>query len=271
MVNSRNQDEFTEALLPELFDSRNESVWRKFVRNYGGVLMSAARHHGLDPHDSQDCFLHICEKLCEDDFRRLRAFDPSRGGSFRTWLTAIAANLSADWCRTRYGRQSMPLAIKALPDLEQRVFRLAVIEGLDWESCLIGVRQRYPEIDRGTLSAALAAVHSALTAQQRWKYTVFRQRGRILAMDSGQDSATSGEQPDPLECAATDERRAKLRTALEKLTAQQRLIIRLRYEQELTLEEVAAVAGLGDLHQARRMIQAAIRQLSDLVRKADFL
>jgi transcriptional regulator with XRE-family HTH domain len=39
------------------------------------------------------------------------------------------------------------------------------------------------------------------------------------------------------------------------------LLLRLRYEQDLTLEEVARLVGLGDPYRAHREIQAAVAEL----------
>lgn len=270
MAESHKQNEPVESLLTELADSRNSAAWRFFLRRYGPAIMSTARQHAPDPQDAQDCFIYICEKLCEDSCRRLRSFDPSRGGTFRTWLIATASNHCTDWCRARYGRPGIPPAIRALPGLAQLAFQLNVVEGLDRESCLIGLRHRFPETTRSQLSDALAAVHTALSPRQRWKYTVFRQRGRVVPPELGEHPVGPEGEANPLTLAATNEGHAILDTALSRLTAQQRLALRLRYAQEMTLEEVAAVLGLDDLHQARRIIQAALSALTDSLRKTDF-
>lgn len=271
MADSGKQNDRIESLLTELLDPRNATAWRSFLGQYGSVMMSVASQHALDPHDAQDCFIYICEKLCEDGCRRLRSFSPSRGGTFQTWLHAIASNLCTDWSRFRYGRPGTPTAIQALSALEQLVFELSVVEGLDRESCLIGVRHRFPKTSRSQLSDALAAVHTALTSRQRWKYTVFRQRNRVLPTEPGRRAVDAGEENHPLDHTSMHEKQARLEAALTLLTARQRLMLRLRYEQEMTLEEVATVVGLKDLHQARRFIQAALHELSELLRKTDFL
>ena len=57
--------------------------------------------------------------------------------------------------------------------------------------------------------------------------------------------------------------RELLDAALLKLTPRQRLLLRLRYQQDLTLEEVARLVGLPDLYRANREIKAALEALAE--------
>jgi DNA-directed RNA polymerase specialized sigma subunit len=53
----------------------------------------------------------------------------------------------------------------------------------------------------------------------------------------------------------------RLGTALERLSSSERLLLALRFEQGLTLAEVARIGGLGDPFRARRAIDAALTSL----------
>jgi RNA polymerase sigma factor (sigma-70 family) len=59
-----------------------------------------------------DRYTWVLEKLREDDFRRLRGFDPNGRGSFSTWLFLVTRRLSVDHHRHRYGRQKAGEGIK---------------------------------------------------------------------------------------------------------------------------------------------------------------
>ena len=57
-----------------------------------------------------------------------------------------------------------------------------------------------------------------------------------------------------------------LEAAMARLRPRQRLLIRLRYQQELTLEEIARLTGLPDPFRANRQIQAALEALAEIVK-----
>ena len=52
-----------------------------------------------------------------------------------------------------------------------------------------------------------------------------------------------------------------LKQALSELSAEQRLALRLRFEEFLSLKDVAHIMHLDNLHQARRIVEKALEQL----------
>ena len=68
--------------------------------------------------------------------------------------------------------------------------------------------------------------------------------------------------PGPEKSASLLQNQARLQQALTSLSSHQRLLIKLRYQQDLSLKEVARLTRLGDPFRARRHIQAALDQLS---------
>jgi RNA polymerase sigma factor (sigma-70 family) len=115
---------------------------------------------------------------------------------------------------------------------------------------------------------------ASLTPQQRWQLSV---RPPVLqpvplGSESRDDdpvsrAATPGPGPDDL--AAEEQERQRLLAALVQLPAGQRLLLRLRYEQGLTLAEVARLTGQPDPFRANRQIQAAVDALAELMSRPD--
>lgn len=66
----------------------------------------------------------------------------------------------------------------------------------------------------------------------------------------------------PEEQASEREQKQRIRQALDRLPAQQRLLLLLRYEQGLTLRKIAELLNLGDPFRARREIEAALDALA---------
>jgi len=261
--NSDQSDLHIQNLLEALKDSGNVEAWRAFLDQYAPTLFRIARQYADNEEDANDCFLNVCEKLCAGNCSRLQRFESVRGTSFRTWLIAVANNLCIDWHRRVFGRSTTPMAIQALPELEQLAYRYRVEQSLDLETCLLALRQFYPELNRARLSQASASVHAALSSKQRWGISARTQRGHLSLDDPG--TAVEPEDPGrgPRRTAEAAQEQEALQSALARLSPRQRLILRLRFEQEMSLDDVARIAGIGDLHQARRLIQAALEKLQE--------
>lgn len=258
------------ALLEALNDSGNAGAWASFLDQFAPTLMRIARQYAQGEEEAHDCFLHVCEKLCADGGARLQRFESARRASFGTWLVVVANNLSIDWHRSIYGRSTIPAAVRSLPELERFAYQYRFEQNLDLESCLLAMRSVYPGLDRDRLTRALAVVHTALSPRQRWKISARTQRGQLSLEELSPDAAPQDPGEGPLRVTRSAEVEQAVQSALSRLSPRHRLVLRLRYEQELSLDDVARVSGLNDLHQARRLIQAALRELQDQLAASGF-
>ena len=73
-------------------------AWDQFVQWSAPILHGAARRalQRLDRADVEDAVQDVFVRLCRDDFRLLRTFDPERG-SLGTWLGVVAASTAIDY------------------------------------------------------------------------------------------------------------------------------------------------------------------------------
>jgi len=250
------------ALLAALRGPRPDAAWKAFLDQYSAQVMRVVRQRQYSAQMADDCFLFVCERLSDDGFGRLQQFDSGRGVSFRAWLNAVAANLCVEWHRSEFGRDRIPPSVERLSAFDQRVFRYRYQQDLGLQTCFELLRDENPDLTREMLSGAFARVQNALTWRQRW--SLLRQRGRYLPPVAGQLSVfdVPDHGPDPERLASIEERRARLRLALEQLPPDDRLLLRLRFGQDLSLEQVARVAGLSNLHMARRRIESALARLA---------
>jgi RNA polymerase sigma factor (sigma-70 family) len=116
------------------------------------------------------------------------------------------------------------------------------------------------------VEAAQQRLDGLLTPRQRWLLKT--ERPEILSEFGTSDSEGHGlheqlpdSRPDPEKWVAIQQEQEALAKALKKLPAADRLLIRLRYEQGLTLEKVAGLTGLKDAQTADRRIRAILEIL----------
>jgi RNA polymerase sigma-70 factor (ECF subfamily) len=83
------------------------------------------------------------------------------------------------------------------------------------------------------------------------------------SMESIEEAGVSDPQPDPEVRAAGLEREAALRGLVARLPEQERLLIRLRFEQDLTLDQIAKLTGLKDAQTVDRRLRQALDSLRE--------
>ena len=233
--------------------------WAAFLDAYSAVLHNVVRQYEADNSASDDCFEFVCAKLSDHDFRRLKAFDPNGPAKFRTWLTVVTANLCKDWRRSVVGRKQLPECVRQLPEFDQLVFECFYRHGMTHSECLHVLKNRFTKITLEQISGTNARLHSRLSSNQRWQLSIKRAETQTFDDSEADHQANDN---DPEFHVQSDEDRLRLKKAMARLEPQQRLMLQLRYQQDLTLREVAHLAGLSDPFKARRQIDAALAALS---------
>jgi RNA polymerase sigma-70 factor (ECF subfamily) len=113
------------ALIPSLLQN-DERAWRIFHERYGQRLQGAIskvtrRFPQLTGTDHvQEIYAALCLRLLNDDKRRLRSFDPSRGTPLGCWLCALAKNSAYDFLRSRRRQPSLSRMGEESQELEPR-------------------------------------------------------------------------------------------------------------------------------------------------------
>jgi RNA polymerase sigma factor (sigma-70 family) len=75
--------------------------WDAFVRRYAGLILAGVRAVAREGVDAEDLMQEVFVRLCKDDFRLLKTYDPSRAG-LTTWLTIVARSTARDVLRRRH-------------------------------------------------------------------------------------------------------------------------------------------------------------------------
>ena len=84
-----------------------KGAWDRFVRRYAGLILAAVRAMVREAGEAEDLMQEVFLRLCKDDFRLLRTYDPARAG-LTTWLTIIARSTARD-AQRRHRPPTTPL------------------------------------------------------------------------------------------------------------------------------------------------------------------
>jgi len=124
--------------LPEALLRGEKAAWDAFVRRYGGLVVAAVRGVAMAQGEVEDLTQEVFLRLCKDDFRLLRSYDPARA-SLSTWLTIVARSTARDGLRRRR-TESVP--IDAVPEAQLAIDPVEPAEKLKLPEALLSPRQR---------------------------------------------------------------------------------------------------------------------------------
>jgi RNA polymerase sigma-70 factor (ECF subfamily) len=78
----------------------DKPAWAAFVRRYSALVAAAVRGFAAQGGDVEDLAQDVFVRLCKDDFRLMKSYDPARAG-LSTWLTIVARSTARDAMRRR--------------------------------------------------------------------------------------------------------------------------------------------------------------------------
>lgn len=253
-------------LLQGLGSQEPQPAWDSFLEVHSTLISQVVHWFGRDTDEAGDCFLYVCEQLRRNQFRRLRRFKSDGRASFPTWLRAVVRNLCLDWYRRRRGRYRVFQSVARLSDLDQQVFRYVCEKGLSIEECTEALRPAFATVSSEQIETSLEHLRNTLGPHQMRLLNVRRNRTHLIDAD-GSDPPGGRELEDP---SADPEVQAALREGLDSvqralawLPAGDRLLLLLRFEQELTLAQVARMLSLQDAQAADRRIRGALVKIRE--------
>ncbi len=255
-------------ILQRLHSREPQQPWAEFLQLYSPLILQVIAFFERDADYVADCFLFVCDHLTQKRFRRLRRYRLKGPASFSTWLRAVVRNLCLDWQRKEFGRQRIFQSIARLPALERATFSCVYEQEMLLDETFLSLRTRFPSLTQQQLAESLERIRQSLTARQLWLLTQRNPKIAPLRIDLPGDERTLDQQipdtaPGPETLTMLAQQRAALARALSNLSKPERLLLRLRFEQDLTLEELARVTKLGNAQSVDRRI----RKIFDRLRK----
>jgi len=255
-----------DTLLNDLYAPNQQDAWAEFLSEYSTPIYQVVRHFEADADKAADCFQFVCEKLIDRRSSRLKKFRGEGSATFTTWLRAIVRNLCIDWHRKQFGRQRLFSSVTQLPVFDQQVFRMIYEQAVSPEDCVAILAAEFPNTTIHQITESRNRIEGALTPKQRWLLAqrVGNQNGHAEHSEQiFRDVKDAG--PDPEAQAIENERKRRLEGAMKSLSPNERLLIRLRFEEGLTLEKAAALLGLGNAQKADRLIKEILTRLRKLM------
>jgi RNA polymerase sigma factor (sigma-70 family) len=256
-------DPFIASMLSALSSTERQSAWCAFLERYSGLIYHVVLSFDRDADRSGNSFLYVCEQLSANDFRRLRKFDVGGRATFSTWLCAVVRNLCLDWHRKEHGRYRAFGSIARRGATDQLLFEVVFRRGLSAEDAR-------EELSRGGIELSFAAVEEriwnlrrCLSSRQLW---LLSSGNTVLDSIDGEEEGNSVAEPadpapDPETLASLRETHRHVSAALTSLSDSDRLLVRLRYQEGLTLRQVARLVGLKDAQTADRRLRDIIDHL----------
>ena len=116
------------------------------------------------------------------------------------------------------------------------------------------------------MDQSLERIQRELTPRQLWLLSSCNPKLESLETESDGDPEVSQRQiadprPDPETLAALKEQESGLQRALDRLSASERLLLRLRFDQGLTLLEIARLTKLKDAQTVDRRIRDILEKV----------
>ncbi len=113
-------------------------AWEAFVRRYAGLVAAAVRGVAREPAEVEDLAQEVFLRLCKDEFRLLRSYDPARAG-LSTWITIVARSTARDAMRRH---RPVLTPIDAVPEGRLAVDFVEPEQKLKLPEALLSPRQR---------------------------------------------------------------------------------------------------------------------------------
>jgi RNA polymerase sigma-70 factor (ECF subfamily) len=124
--------------VPDALTRGEKGAWDAFVRRYAGLVAAAVRTIAREPNEVEDLAQEVFLRLCKDDFRLLRSYDPARAG-LSTWITIVARSTARDAVRRR---RPVAVPIDAVAEARLAVDPVEPTRKLKLPEALLSPRQR---------------------------------------------------------------------------------------------------------------------------------
>ncbi len=211
-----------------------QEIFAEHLLMAGELIRRICSRHRLSREDAEDFNSFALLKLIEGDYARLRGF---QGRSrLKTFLTVVLHRLLLDYRVQKWGKWRPTAEVRQLGKAAIELDRLLSRDGQTVENAVEILRTR----SGGSLTRGELVTLAERLPQRQRRLREGLERLEQLPSDDDVEERVQNRERD----RASRRVAAALRKALQDLSAEDRLILKMRYEDGLTIREVASALHL---------------------------
>lgn len=221
------------------------------------IVRTTGRRRHLSATERDDFASFVNLRLVDDDYAILRKFQ--NRSTLWTYLAAVIERMSLDFCAEKWGRWRPSAMAERLGPIAVILERLVTRDSHTIEEAMEIVRTNH---DSGMTYAELRRIWDQLPARVR---TTEVGEEAAATVSSGDSSETTVEDTELRK--SIDRLQRSLQTAFDQIAAQDRVLIALRYDQDLSMVEIAKLTG-SSVPTLHRRLDKSVKQLRSALTRA---
>jgi RNA polymerase sigma factor (sigma-70 family) len=220
------------------------------------AISHVCRRHRLSGPEGEDFASSARLALIEEDHARIRAF----GGrsSLQTYLVVVITRLFQDWRNAQWGKWRPSAEAKRLGPMAIKLETLTVRDRIPFEEAVETLRVNHGATET---RAALEALSARFPIRPGRSFTREEALEAVPAVDSRADAPLAQDEA----AVAARQARTALEASLSALPAQDRLIIKMRFNDEFSVADIAKTLKL----EQKALYRRIERLLNDLRRSLE--
>lgn len=225
----------------------------------GQIVRTTGRRRHLSAPEREDFAGYVHLRLIEDDYAILRKFQ--NRSSLRTYLAMVIERLSLDFCAEKWGRWRPSAMADRLGPVAVTLERLVTRDNHTLDEAIEILRTNH---DVELSEIALRNIWEQLPARTRTTSVGEEAAATISSDDSSESRIEDADRRTRIE-----QLHGALQTAFADIPAQDRVIIALRFDQGLSMVEIARLTG-SSVPTLHRRLDKSVKQLRAALTHAGF-
>ena len=244
---------FIFVIMTPLGENNQADMLQKVMDQWDLINCLAARRFQKEE-TAEEAALYVLDMLARNNWQKLRGYQGR--SKFSTYLSSIVYRLLEDYARAKFGRLTPPKWVKELGGIWLLLFRLFCLERFSFQDGLVQAGLLRPDIDEQTINASaehlLAEIPTCGKSVQQQEYddTVItdRQEKESHAPENRENELITvalgkqifGEKQSDEEQQIIGK---LIRNKLE-LKPEEQLLLKLRFREGLSIEDIGKMLGL---------------------------